>query len=69
MATSTNDFPAHSFVSYQMVCEVIPIHVDVAHVTTNVTVKHRNEISLCRPRILPAPITRVENVNTYVNKC
>ena len=54
MATSTNDFPAHSFVSYQMVCEVIPIHVDVAHVTTNVTVKHWNEISLYRPWILPA---------------
>ena len=28
------------FVSCQMVCEVVPVHVDVAHVTTNVTVKH-----------------------------
>ena len=28
------------FVSCQMVCEVIPIHADVVHVTTNVTVKH-----------------------------
>ena len=37
------------FVSCQMVCEVIPIHVDVVHVTTNVTVKHWNEISLCQP--------------------
>ena len=51
-----------------MVCEVIPIHVDVVHVTTNVTVKHWNEISLCRPRVLPAPVMRVENVSTYVNK-
>ena len=51
-----------------MVCEVIPIHVDVVHVTTNVTVKHCNEISSCRPRILPAPVTCVENVSTYVNK-
>ena len=51
-----------------MVCEAIPIHVDVVHVTTNVIVKHWNEISLCRPRILPTPVTRVENVSTYVNK-
>ena len=51
-----------------MVFEVIPIHADVVHVATNVTVKHWNEISLCRPRILPAPVTRVENVSTYVNK-
>ena len=36
--------------------------------TTNVTVKHWNEISLYRPRILPAPVTRVQNVSTYVNK-
>ena len=28
------------FSSCQMVCEVIPSHVDVVHVTTNVTVKH-----------------------------
>ena len=56
------------FVSCQMVCEAIPIHVDVVHVTTNVIVKHWNEISLCRPRILPTPVTRVENVSTYVNK-
>ena len=33
------------FVSCQMVCEVIPIHVDVVHVTTNITMKHWNEIS------------------------
>ena len=51
-----------------MVCEVIPSHVDVVHVTTNVTVKHWNEVSLCRPRILPAPVTRFENVCTFVNK-
>ena len=35
--------------------------------TTNVNVKHWNEISLYRP-ILPVPVTRVENVSTYVNK-
>ena len=46
----------------------IPIHADVAHVTTNVTVKHWNAIPLCRPSILPASVTRVENVSTYVNK-
>ena len=51
-----------------MVCEVIPIHADVVHVTTNAIVKDWNEISLCRPRILPAPVMRVENVSTYVNK-
>ena len=51
-----------------MVCEVIPIYVDVVHVTTNVTVRHWNEIFLCRPRILPAPVTHIENVSTYVNK-
>ena len=28
------------FVSCQMGCEVIPIHVDVVHVTTNATMKH-----------------------------
>ena len=55
-------------VSCQSVSEVSPIHVDVVHVTTNVIVKHWNEISLCRPRILPAPVTHVENVSTYVNK-
>ena len=36
--------------------------------TTDVTVKPWNEISLCRPRILPAPVTHVENVSTYVDK-
>ena len=36
--------------------------------TTDVIVKHWNEIPLCRPRILPAPVTHVENVSTYVNK-
>ena len=51
-----------------MVCEVVPVHVDVARVTTNVTVKHWNEISLYRPWILPAPVTRVENVSAYMNK-
>ena len=56
------------FVSFQSACEVIPIHVDVAHVTTNVTVKHWNDISLCRSRIFPAPVARVENFRTYVNK-
>ena len=56
------------FVSSQSVCEAIPIHDDVVHVTTDATVKHWNEISLCRPRILPAPVTHVENVSTYVNK-
>ena len=30
--------------------------------------KHWNEIYLCRPRILPAPVTHVENVSTYVSK-
>ena len=30
--------------------------------------KHWNEISLYRPRILPAQVTRVQNVSTYVNK-
>ena len=48
--------------------EVIPIHVDVVHVTTDVTIKHWNEISLCRPRILFAALMRIENVSTYVNK-
>ena len=51
-----------------MVCEVVPVHVDAVHVTTNVIVKHWNEISLCRPRSFPAPVTHVENVSTYVNK-
>ena len=51
-----------------MVFEVIPIHVDVVHVTTDVTIKHWNEISLCRPRILFAALMRIENVSTYVNK-
>ena len=37
-------------------------------VSTNVTVKHWNEISLCQPRILPTSVTRVENVSTYINK-
>ena len=64
----TYDKVCNFFVSCQIVCEAIPIHVDVVHVTTNVTVKHWNEISSCRPRILPAPVTRVENVITYVNK-
>ena len=48
--------------------KVIPIHADVVHVTTNVTVRHWSEIPLCRPSILPASVTRVENVSTYVNK-
>ena len=56
------------FLSCQSVCEVIPIHVDVVHVTTNVIVKHLNRMSLCRPKILPAPVTQVENVSTRVNK-
>ena len=56
------------FVSCQMVCEIVPIHVDVVHLTTNVTVKHWNEISLCRSRTFSAPVTHVENVSTYVNK-
>ena len=56
------------FVSSQMVCEVIPIHVDVVHVTTNAIVKQWNKISLCQPRILPASVMRFENVSTYVNK-
>ena len=30
--------------------------------------KHRNEISLCQPRILPTPVKHVENIGTYVNK-
>ena len=47
---------------------MIPIHVDVVHVATNVIVKHWNEISLCRPRIFPAPVAHVENVSTYVSK-
>ena len=56
------------FAFCQMVCEIIPIQVDVVRVTTNVNVKHWNRISLCRPWILHAPVTRVENVNAYVNK-
>ena len=51
-----------------MVCEIIPIQVDVVRVTTNVNVKHWNRISLCQPWILHASVTRVENVSTYVNK-
>ena len=51
-----------------MVYEVIPIQVDAVHVTTNATVEHWNEISLCRPRILPAPVMSLENVSEYVNK-
>ena len=51
-----------------MVFEVIPIHVDVVHVTTDVTIKHWNEISLCQPRILFTALMRIENVSTYVNK-
>ena len=64
----TNAKVCNFFISCQSVCEVISIHVDVVHVTTYVIVKHWNEISLCRPRILPAPVTHVENVSTYVNK-
>ena len=56
------------FVSCQSVGEVIPIHVDAVHVTIEVTVKHWNKISLYRPTILPAPVTYIENVSTYVNK-
>ena len=37
-------------------------------VSTNITVKHWNEICLCQPRILPTSVTRVENVSTYINK-
>ena len=51
-----------------MICEIIPIQVDVVRVTTNVNVKHWNRISLCQPWILHASVTRVENVSTYVNK-
>ena len=47
--------------------EVIPIHVDVVHVTTDAIAKHWNEISLCRPRILSAPVRHAQNVSTYVN--
>ena len=53
---------------FQSVCEESPVHVGVVHVTTDSTVKHWNEISLCRPRILPAPITHFANASTYVNK-
>ena len=56
------------FVSCQMVWEVIPLHSDVVHVTTNVTMKHWVEISLYWPRILPAPVMSIENVSTFVNK-
>ena len=48
--------------------KVCPIHVDVGHVTTNVNMKHCNEISLCQTRILSAPVTRLINVSTYVKK-
>ena len=56
------------FVSCQSFCEVSQIHVDIVHVTTDVLVKHWNEISLCRPTIIPAPVTHFENVSEYVNK-
>ena len=56
------------FVSCRSVCEVIPICVDVVHVTTSVIVKHWNEIFLSQCRILLAPVMHVENVITYVNK-
>ena len=36
--------------------------------TTDIIVKHWNEISLSRPRILPAPVTHVENVSACVSK-
>ena len=64
----TNAKVCNFFISCQSVCEVISIHVDVVYVTTYFIVKHWNEISLCRPGILPAPVTHVENVSTYVNK-
>ena len=64
----TNVKVCNFFVSCQSVCEVIPNRVDVVHVTTNVIVKHWNEIFLCRPRILLAKVTHVENVSIYVNK-
>ena len=51
-----------------MVCEVVPVYADVVHVATNVTVKNWNEMSLCRPKILPAPVRCTGNVSTYVNK-
>ena len=63
----TNVKVCNFFVSCQSACEVIPIHV-VVHVTTNVIVRHWNEISLGRPRIFPAPVTHIENVITYVSK-
>ena len=56
------------FVSCQSFCEVSQIHVDVVHVTTDFLVKHWNEISLCRPTIIPALVTHFENVSEYVNK-
>ena len=56
------------FVSCQSVFEVIPIHVDVVHVTTNVIVKHWNEIFLSQHRILLASVVHAENNSTYVNK-
>ena len=48
--------------------ELIQIHVDVVHVTTDTIVKSWNEISLCRPRILPAAVTHVENISPIANK-
>ena len=42
--------------------------MDVVHLTTEVIVNLWNEISLCRPWILPTPVTHVENVSTHTNK-
>ena len=58
-----------TFSSPVSVCEVYPNHVDVVHVTADSSMKYWNAISLCQPRILPAPVTHVANVSTNTNKC
>ena len=61
--------PLPKFVTFsspvKVFVKISPIHVDVAHVTTDAIVRHWNEISLCRPRILPALVTHVGKVRRF----
>ena len=63
----TNVKVCNFFVSSQTACEVIPIRVDVVHVTADAIVKHWNEISLFQLKILSASVKQLENISIYVN--
>ena len=53
-------------VFHQSVCEIGPVRVDVVDVNTHSIMKHWNEISLYRSRILPTLVIHIANVSTYV---